>query len=40
MQWEQQRIDSIYGKGEWKLIRYTESHEDVIVKHKCGRYSK
>lgn len=38
MQWEQQRIDSIYGKGEWKLIRYEESHRAVIVKHKCGRY--
>lgn len=38
LRYEQQRIDDIYGKGEWKLIRYTESHAAVIIKHKCGRY--
>lgn len=33
----QSNIDDIYGIGEWEVIRYLGSHQNLVIRHKCGR---
>lgn len=32
----QNKINDIYGVGEWKVVRYVGSHNTLIIRHKCG----
>lgn len=36
LEYIQNEIDEIYGKGEWTLIEYSGSKQPIKLEHKCG----
>ncbi|MEG2056811.1 MAG: hypothetical protein RRZ84_02735 [Romboutsia sp.] len=33
----QNKIDKVYGEGEWKVDTYTGNHKPLVIVHKCGK---